>query len=62
MPRIGKPLAAAFDSEEVVRTLREFHALMEMPRGRNPHHHINRFYWSVLTPWQEPVLIKSMGY
>jgi hypothetical protein len=25
------------------------------------HCHINRFYWSVLTPWQRSVSIKSMG-
>jgi hypothetical protein len=25
------------------------------------HCHINRFYWSVPAPWQEPVSIKSMG-
>jgi hypothetical protein len=25
------------------------------------HCHINRFYWSVLTHWQEPVSIKSTG-
>ena len=25
------------------------------------HCHMNRFYWSVLTTWQEPVSIKSMG-
>jgi hypothetical protein len=29
-------------------------SLSQMPRGRRPHHHTNRFYWSLLT--SAPVL------
>src|SRR5271169_1596731 len=30
-----------------------------MPRGRRPHHHINRFYWSLLASEQKQDSIKS---
>jgi hypothetical protein len=74
-PHPGRSLAAAVSGHTVGRRINwlriaEAYALLAglvvigavfgflRPEG---HYHMNRFYWSVLTTWQDPVSIKSMG-
>jgi hypothetical protein len=53
---IGKHIDASNVEELLV--LAEENNAKELERG---HCHINRFYWSVLTPFHAPVSINSMG-